>query len=522
MVSSQAPSLLENEQESLYKDIPETLYIDVKLTKSLNEYLTRRVLTTANTRPFTDQLFATFHDNLTKQRKVPSPATLSQLVAAFGRAGELDRIYYVYRVAQNLLKTMERNKKVQGESWFIIEDGMIIALCQAGEVEKAHVHRKRMLDHGGAPSADAYGGLVLHVKDTTDDTSNAMELYQEALSHGVEPNVYLYNNIISKLAKARKADKALELFAEMKASRFSPSPITYGAVIGACARVGDVASAETLFKEMSVQLTFKPRVPPFNTMMQLYTTTKPDRERALWYFEEMKRLGVSPTEYTYKLVMDAYVLEPIDVPALQSTFAALVQSPHLKVQSTHYATLINAYGCVLKDLQLAQNTFSSIPPSILDALAFEALVNVLVTHRRMDLAPTYVELMNEKGIHMTAYIVNGLIKGYSAVGDVERSREIFEGTVDPPVGMAGMHNHVGPHLNGNGEVVRPAANASVSPLEPVYREPSTWESMVRAELGAGHRGRALALVERMKTRQYPEAVVNRVQGIMVDHSQLQS
>ncbi|KAG7088636.1 hypothetical protein E1B28_012608 [Marasmius oreades] len=520
MVSSQVPGFQEGDTDLPYTDIPESMYIDVKLTKSLNEYLSRRVLTTANTRPFTDQLFTTFHNHLTKQRKVPSPATLSQLVAAFGRAGELDRIYYVYRVAQNLLKTMERNKKMQSESWFIIEDGMIIALCQAGQAEKAHIHRGRMLEQGGAPSADAYGGLVLHVKDTTDDTSNAMELYQEALSHGVEPNVYLYNNIISKLAKARKADKALELFTEMKSSRYSPSPITYGAVIGACARVGDVASAETLFKEMSMQLSFKPRVPPFNTMMQLYTTTKPDREHALWYFEEMQRLGVAPTEYTYKLLMDAYALEPIDVPALQATFATLAASPHLRVQSTHYATLISAYGCVLKDLQLAQSTFSSIPPSVLDALAVEALVNVLVAHRRMDLAPGYIELMNEKGIHMTAYIVNGLIKGYSTVGDVERAREIFEGTVDPPVGMAGMHNHVGPHLNGNGEVVRPAANTAVGPLEPIYREPSTWEAMVRAELGAGHRDRAHALVERMKTRQYPEAVVNRVQGIMVDHSQL--
>ncbi|KAL0576220.1 hypothetical protein V5O48_005756 [Marasmius crinis-equi] len=490
--------------------IPDAIYIDLKFTKSLNEFLSKRVLTNANTRPFTNELFAQLTKNVTQYQKVPSPATLSQLAAAFGRAGELDRIYYVYQVGQKMLKTMERNKKMQSESWFMIEDGMVIALCQAGQPEKAHIHRLRMLEMGGAPSADAYGGLVLHVKDTTDDTSNAMELYQEALHHGVEPNVYLYNNVISKLAKARKADKALELFHEMKASRFAPSPITYGAVIGACARVGDVASAEALFQEMSSQTSFRPRVPPFNTMMQLYTTTKPDRERSLWYYEEMQRRGVAPTEYTYKLLMDTYVLDPIDVPALQATFAALVANPRVKVQSMHYATLINAYGCVLKDLALAQNVFSSVPPSVLDALVFEALVNVLVAHRRMDLAPGYVELMNESGIHMTAYIVNGLIKGYSAVGDVERAREIFEGTMDPPVGVAGMHNHVGPHLNGNGEDVRPKVNS----------DPSTWESMVRAELGAGHRDRALALVERMKTRQYPEAVVNRVQGIMVDHSQV--
>ncbi|KAF9059768.1 hypothetical protein BDP27DRAFT_1340696 [Rhodocollybia butyracea] len=57
-------------------------------------------------------------------------------------------------------------------------------------------------------------------------------------------------------------------------------------------------------------------------------------------------------------------------------------------------------------------------------------------------------------------------------------------------------------------------------MEPVYREPSTWEAMVRAELGSGDRERAIALIERLEARKYPEAVVNRIRGIMVDYSQL--
>ena len=51
----------------------------------------------------------------------------------------------------------------------------------------------------------------------------------------MSPCVYLFNTIISKLAKARKADFAIQLFHRMKATGFTPSSITYGA---ACARVG--------------------------------------------------------------------------------------------------------------------------------------------------------------------------------------------------------------------------------------------------------------------------------------------
>ncbi|KAL0564518.1 hypothetical protein V5O48_017527 [Marasmius crinis-equi] len=133
-------------------------------------------------------------------------------------------------------------------------------------------------------------------------------------------------------------------------------------------------------------------------MTQLYTTIKPDRERSLWYYEEMQR-------------HDTYVLGPIDVPALQATFTALVENPKLRAQSMHYVALINAYGYVLEELPLAQNIFSSVSPPILDASVFEALVNVLVAHRRIDLALEYVELMDESGIYMTAFTADSLIRG---------------------------------------------------------------------------------------------------------------
>jgi len=40
--------------------------------------------------------------------------------------------------------------------------------------------------------------------------------------------------------------------------------------------------------------------------------------------------------------------------------------------------------------------------------------------------------------------------------------------------------------------------------------------MFRAELGNGDRDRAIALLERLKARHFPEAVYNRIRGIMLD------
>jgi pentatricopeptide repeat protein len=231
----------------------------------------------------------------------PTPASLGRLINALGRLGQLDKVRKLYETAQTVLSSMDNQKQWQSQGWFQVEDNMIIALAHAGDLDAAHVHRVRILEQGGSPSADAYGALIHSVKDTTDDTSNAMALFRESQMQGVAPSIYLYNTIISKLAKARKADFALELFQQMKANNFRPSSITFGAVIAACARVGDTYSAEMLFSEMISQPNFKPRIPPYNTMMQMYTSTKPDRERALYYYDALLHARIQPSAHTYKV-----------------------------------------------------------------------------------------------------------------------------------------------------------------------------------------------------------------------------
>ncbi|KIM42753.1 hypothetical protein M413DRAFT_18499 [Hebeloma cylindrosporum] len=458
-----------------------------------------------------DSAYALFQEGV-RRGVAPHIHTVARMIQGYGRSGHLDIVRELYTAAQALIPSYPENKRI--EMWAFVEDAMIIALAHAGHIDAAHVHRIRLLDQGATPSSDAYGVLIQNVKDTTDDTLGGLALFHEALERGVQPNLYLYNNIISKLSKARKADYALELFQQMKVSGIKPSSITYGAVIGACARVGDVTSARTLFAEMINSSTFKPRVPPYNTMMQLYTTTKPSRVSVLYYYGEMKKAKVRPSAHTYKLLLDAYgSIEPVQLKEMEATFEELQKDKGVQVTGTHYASLINAYGCVAKNFDKAISVFESMdrsrgaPPP--DAVVFEAVINVLVAHKRTDLLPLYVSKMVEAGVHMTAYIANFLIKGYANVGDMRQAREIFESLSNPPSGVAAPNNHA-PHT--------PSDSPTVSVMEPVYREPSTWEVMVRAELGAGNREAALELLERLKERQYPEAVYNRISGVLTDYS----
>ncbi|KAG6915045.1 hypothetical protein DXG01_013775 [Tephrocybe rancida] len=465
------------------------LRVDGYLSKTIQDELRRTGLRDEDR---LTSAIAKFRMGVEKER-APSPNTISLLIQNLGRAGRTEEMHYAYSVAQRVLAGLESKKEWQTEAWFDVENAMVIGLAHHGDVESAHVHRMRILQQGGALNADAYGALIYNVKDTTDDASNALELFNEAQAHNVPPNGYLYNNIISKLARARKADYAMELFQQMKALDISPTSVTFGAVIGACARVGDVHSAELLFTEMTQAPNFKPRVPPYNTMMQMYTTTKPDRARVLHFYREMRKVNIPATAHTYKLLLDAYgSIEPVDIAEMSGIFRTLETDRNVSVQGTHYASVINAHGCVSKNLPAAIKVFDnmSIAP---DNLVYETMINVLVVHRRADLFPEYINKMHLAGIHMTAYIANSLIKGYALVDRLQEAQEVFESLEDPPVGVAAPNNHA------------PHSPAEVSPLvdqsSPVYREPSTWEAMIRAELGAGNRNGALALLERLKARQ---------------------
>lgn len=163
-------------------------------------------------------------------------------------------------------------------------------------------------------------------------------------------------------------------------------------------------------------------------------------------------------------------MDPVDVSSMEDVFARLADDQSVQVQGVHWAALLNAYGCVQKDLDKAIEIFDSIPThrssiksglKLPDAVAYESMINVLISHRRMDLVPAYIARLRQSGVHMTAYIANLLIKGYAAAGDLPLAREVFESLLDPPIGVAAPNNHA-PHENGS-------ANVS-SPESPVYRE----------------------------------------------------
>ncbi|TXT10967.1 hypothetical protein VHUM_01718 [Vanrija humicola] len=466
-----------------------------------------------------ESVYETIRTALTQDNAVPTPEAIGRLIAALARAGDEPKARELYSLAQVVLASCLSEPVQQAQGWHAIEDAMIAACCFLGHLEQAGMHRARIIDSGMVPSADAYATMIASSRDSTDDALVARELFEESQSLGVIPNLYLYNTIISKLSKARKAEMALELFAQMKAAHIRPSSVTYGAIINACCRVGDAESAATLFEEMSNQPNFKPRVPPFNTMMQFHLQTRPSRERVLYYYNAMRTAGVRPSAHTYKLLLDAYgTLAPIDLPSMDRVFGELCADRFVAVQGTHWASLITAFGLHNSDVDRATAIFDAIPrhPStrrgtLPEPVVWEALLNVLGQKGSLDALEQVRTRMAESGVRPTAYVHNVLINGYSRHGAIDKAREVFEAMGDSLTGVAAPNNH--PALLTSSGHVKPATVTS-EPSDIVYREPSTYEAMIRAELAAGNREAAEAILSRMEARRYPVAVWMKARAIL--------
>lgn len=489
--------------------------------------------------PDTDGAFEKLMLSISESGRYPTTRSIGAMMVSAGRSGNLDRIQQLYVIGCHIVASLGGDLDWQHWSWATLENEMITGLAHAGEAKAASDHRHRLINAGHVPTANAYAALVSVVRDTTDDAMIAEELYQESQRLGVEPNVFLYNTVISKLCRARKLERAMQLFDEMRQRGLNPSSVTYGALINGCTRIGDEAKAEELYNLMESDRKFKPQAPPFNTMIQFYVHSLPNRSKALDYYKRMLRHNVSPTAHTFKLLLDAHgTIEPIDIVGMQGIFGRLIADRRINVEGTHWASIITAHGIHCKNLSKASEIFDSIPNHVStrksksklpDALTYEALLNVFLTHGRLDLMQKYFAKLRQDGIQPTAYLANLMIRGLATTEGEEQkglqqARDLFGEMHDPPMGVAAFGNHPPNHrhhANGSHTIAHEpnSFNGGLYGFQNVLREPSTFEAMIKVELQYGQKENAVNLLERMKERGYPPALITKASSFITAEEQ---
>ncbi|KAJ5152153.1 hypothetical protein N7492_010448 [Penicillium capsulatum] len=409
----------------------------------------------------------------------PRYITYAKMINAASKIGRMDLVHNIYALAQRDVP-LDMTSKAVKHGWVPILDAMLAAYLTAGDRKMADHFHEQMLGIGSAPSANTFGLYITTLKDSTktsDEATEALNIFRRAVAEGVEPTSFLYNAVIGKLSKARRIDDCLAYFAEMRAKNVRATSVTYGTIVNALCRVNDEYFAEQMFEEMESMSNYNPRAAPYNSMMQYFLNIKQDRSKVQAYYERMLSRNIRPTTHTYKLLIDAYAsIYPGDMIAAENLLASM-QAQGVQPESVHYASLIHGKGCAQRDLDGARAVFNT---AIADhrvrvqPILYQALFEAMVANSRVKETEPFLPMMKRHKIEMSAYIANPLIQGWANEGNVGRAKAIYD--------------HIGREK----------------------REPSTYEAMVRGFLFAGDRTSAVSVAKEMMSRGYPPAVTNKI------------
>ena len=428
---------------------------------------------------------AVLNEAMTKLRNIrragrhPRFFAYSKLINAAAKAEQFETCNEILEMAKQDVPFMAQYRVVR-YGWISILDSMLAACLMVGRREAAASYHQDLLDMGAAPSANTYGLYITTLKEnaqTFDEASEAVKLFLRSKAEGVEPTSFLYNALIGKLGKARRIDDCLFYFAEMRTVGVRPTSVTYGTVVNALCRVSDEKFAEEIFEEMESCANYKPRPAPYHSLMQYFLTTKRDRSKVLTYYERMLSRSIAPTVHTYKLLIDAHAaLEPVNMAAAEAVLVDMKKAG-VQPEAVHYASLIHAKGCVAYDMSGARAIFDSIVSegkTRLQACVYQAVFESLVANRRMGDADALLRHMRDNRVELTPYIANALIHGWALERDIEKAKDAF-------------------------------ARVSLA-----HREPSTYETMVRAHMAVEDKEGARVVVREALSRGYPAAVAGKI------------
>jgi len=404
----------------------------------------------------------------------------AKLITAAGKAKQSGLVREILTMAQADVPFTAQIPSVRA-GWVSILDSTIAAYLTVGDRQVASKYHQELLDMHAAPSANTFGIYITTLEGTFDEATEAVKIFQRALSEGVAPTVFLYNAVIGKLGKARRIDDCLRYFGDMQAQGVRPSSVTYGTLVNALCRTSEESFAVEMFDEMEAAPNYRPRPAPYNSIIQYFLNTKRDRNKVLQYYERMKSRNIKPTSHTYKLLIEAHAsLEPVNLSAAEAVLAEM-KAAGVEPEAVHYGSLIHAKGCVMHDMAAARATFDtvlnngSIRPT--DTL-YQNLLEAMVANHEVSKTQSVLHDMTRRGISMTPYIANTLIHGWAGEGDITKAKAIYDNL--------GMEK----------------------------REPSTYEAMTRAFLSAEDRTSANTVVQEMLSKGYPAAVAEKVLALV--------
>lgn len=312
-----------------------------------------------------------------------------------------------------------------------------------------------------------------------------------------------------------EASEAVKMFEQSKAQNVYPTPFLYNAVIGKLARARRV-------------------------------------DDCLFYYNEMRALGLKPTSVTYGTMINA-LCRVSDERYAEELFHEMELMPNYKPRAAPYNSMIQFFAITKRDrakvlqyynrmckygieptghtYKLLIDAYASLDPP--DIEAAQTVLGLMEKNKVPIESTHHASLVHAKGcvlhdIEGCLSYFHNIIRNGTVKPDAILYQALFEALVanhrvhDTPQYLEGMKKsrvEMSPYI-ANTLIHGWALEKNIEQAKSVYhllndnfklrREPSTYEAMTRAYLAVEDRNGAMTVVNEMLSRGYPPAVMGRV------------
>ena len=344
--------------------------------------------------------------------------------------------------------------------------------------------------------------------------------HQELLAMGATPTANTYGLYITTLKDTAKsfdeATEAVKIFIRAKTEGVEPTPFLYNALIGKLGKARRI-------------------------------------DDCLYYFADMRALGLKPNSVTYGTVVNA-LCRVSDDQFAEELFDEMESMSNYKPRPAPYNSMMQFFMTTKRDKTKVLEYYGRMQAKGIAPTShtFKLLVDTHATLEPvdMDAAEAVLDMVRAMGERVEPVHHASLIHARGCVlHDVEGARRAFDAALnDPDVkphpclyqalfeGMVANHQvaatepllrdmrarrvDLTPYI-ANGLIHGWAAEKMIGKAKEIYsalgrekREPSTYEAMTRAFLSARERENAQGVVSEMLTRGYPNAVVQKVLDLL--------
>ena len=366
--------------------------------------------------------------------------------------------------------------------------------------------------YGWVSILDAMVGACLNLNKR----SLAAQYHQELLDMGAAPTANTFGLYITTLKESTKtfdeATEAVKIFHRAKSEGVEPSSFLYNALIGKLGKARRI-------------------------------------DDCLFYFAEMRSLGIRPTSVTYGTIVNA-LCRVSDEKFAEELFEEMESMPNYKARPAPYNSLMQFFLTTKRDKSKVLAYYERMKSKGIEPTnhTYKLLVDTHATLEpvNMPAAEAVLDLIRSTGQRPEAVHYSSLIHAKGCVmHDMEGAKAVFDSVMaDPSIrpqaclyqalfeSMVANHQvtdsePVLKEMSRRGVEMTPYiantlihgwANQKIieksktifSSVSREKREPSTYEAMTRAYLAVEDRDSARGVVQEMLSRGYPGAVANKI------------